>query len=943
MVKQAYSIKQNLDTLPKPKDKDTDEGIRILCEQGLRRIGKSKDQVYLDRLEEELAVIIGKGFSVYFIILWDIMRFCRRENIATGAARGSAGGSLVSYLLEITAIDPIEYGLLFWRFLDPSREEAPDIDLDIADKDRPRVKKYLEERYGADKVASISTFNYFSFKSAFKGACRILAVPFKDANAAVANIETKEDALKSREFVELVRKYPDVLEITRHLEGRISGVGMHAAGVVVTNEPIVNLTSIESRGASGEEFRQKVVALDKKMAENLGLVKIDLLGLKALSVIADCEHMVYENHGRMLNWKQFKTDDKQVFEMLSEGHTLGVFQAEQSASTKLIKDMGVHNFDDLVASNALVRSGAWNAFGPEFVARKKGHKKAKSIHPDADWFLNDTQQLALYQEQTMLICTEVAGLPMKDANAIRKMTARKMDKATLAPYKDKFIEGAVKKVSRAEAEKLWENIETTAEYQFNKCLAHDTKVRIMGVRERGGFETTTTIGELYSLFHSSSDVEFFVLGPKVVRGDKVSGEEWHKITHVTDNGQKPTWRINVDSNQYIDSTADHRHRLAKSWKMAYEIHQNDKIWTVNGKATVYGRRYAGIQQTYDLGIETEHHAFFANGFVTHNSHSVGYSRLSYAMAWLKYHYPAEFMVALLNNEKDQGSISDYLAECKRLRIEVKTPDVNLSDMHYSTKNGKIYMGLSNIKYISDKLAERVINLRPYESYEDLRTKIMAKGSGLSSRVLASLNAVGATEFDDHPIDPENVKNNFYEYLGIPSFDVGMINYEMRQRMTGLLDYDESKVMIVSAIVKNIVSKNGWTRIEIIDGEGSASFFAEPDHGLQKGHKYIMLVAKNSLIDKLDLADFDAEHPLVRYLRGHNTEGFWLIGAKARKTKNGKMIATLVYSQSDTLKSCMVFQSALDMARSVPRGVPIRIATKFLKDGTEFLDRIMSLE
>lgn len=946
IVKQAYTLKEGLETLPKGKfgkTKKTDEEINIairqLCEAGLRRIGKFNDQVYQDRLDEELKVIIGKNFAVYFIILWDMMNFCRHEGIATGAARGSAGGSLVSYLLEITALDPIEDGLLFWRFLDPSREEAPDIDIDIADKDRARVKLYLEEEYGSEFVASISTFNYYSFKSAFKGAARVLALPYSDANDAVRNVETFEDAKLSPAFIKVIREDPAIYKLTKALEGRISGVGMHAAGVVISNVALSEITSLESRGAAGEEFRQKVVGLDKKMAELIGLVKIDLLGLKALSVIDDAEQLIKKNHGRIVNWKNLERNDKLVFDMLSQGHTLGIFQAEQSASTKLIKDMGIHSFTDLVASNALVRSGAWNAFGPEFVARKKGHKKAKSIHPDCDWFLKDTQQLALYQEQTMLMCTELAGMSMQDANAVRKLTARKEDKSTLAPYKDKFIGGASLKISLKEAEKLWENIEITSEYQFNKCLVGNTKVE---VRYRNESEDWTdacmTMEQLYVMWNEGI-FQVQVLGPDKVNERGCEDEQWHTITHVTDQGEKPTVRIWVSSGSYIDSTNDHRHRLSHNWKEAYRIHQGDQIWTRDGKQTVAGRRQLGVQQVYDLGIETEHEAFYANNFVTHNSHSVGYSRVSYAMAWLKYHYPAEFMVALLNNEKDQGSVSDYLAECKRLGIKVETPDVNLSDMHYSTKNNKIYIGLSSIKYISDKLAERIIKQRPYSSYADMRERMMAKGSGLSSRVIASLNAIGASRFDDHPIDPEEIRNNMYEYLGIPSFDQGMINADMRMRMIQLPDYDERGTQMVAAIVKDIVSKNGWTRIEIIDGNGSASFFAEADHGLIKGHKYIMLIANNSLIDAVDLANYNSNHPLVRYLRGHNDTDFWLVGAKARVTKNNKHLATMVYSQMGRLRSCMVFSTKLELARTVPRGSKIRIAIGQMKDGTEFLENI----
>jgi DNA-directed DNA polymerase III PolC len=931
-----YEFKSDLDTLPRPVGKDTDRAVRDICAGAMKRLGFAGKPEYEKRLEEELEVILGKNFSVYFIILWDLMKYCRQEKIVTGFARGSAGGSLVSYLMQITELDPIKYGLLFWRFLDPSREEAPDIDLDIEDKRRAEVKRYLEDKYGIENVASISTFTYYQDKAAVKAACRVLGVKFTESNEAVKDMETIEDYERLASLTEFRAKYPDVGRLALALRGRLSGFGMHPAGVVITDQPITKYIGVESRGVIGEEFRQRVVAADKKTAENIGLVKIDLLGLKALSVISDTVALIDKNHGETIDFKRLKTDDEAVFQMLSDGYTLGVFQAEQSASTKLIKDMGVKSFDDLVASNALVRSGAWNAFGPEFLARKKGHKKVKYPTPESEWFLGETQGLALYQEQSMLICTEIAGMSMGDANAVRKITARKSANAVeqLEPYKAKFMTGAVNQITKAAAEKLWKDIEGTAEYQFNKCLKFDTTV--MYWNRTDGSMGDDSIENVKDWVDRGDDV--WVLGPDLISGEKVEGRTYHKIAAVHDNGVQDCMRIWINERDSISATFMHKHRLAKSWKEAYRIHQNDVIWTVTGKKKVAGRRYDGQFQTYDLELANEPHAFYANGILTHNSHSVGYSRLSYVCAWLKYYYPHEYLVGLLNNEGNVNSITEYFSECKRLGIEVKPPHVNYSEKGFSTKNGKIYLGLSNIKYISDKLSERIIMYRPYADYNDLVEKIMVKGSGLSSRVLGSLNAVGASEFPDHPIDPEEVANNFYEYLGIPSFDSGMVTEKMRERITGLVDYNEKGTQIVLCIVNDITSKNGWTRISVVDGEASASFFADEKHGLSKGHRYLLVLANNSLVDYVDLAEYTSSNPIIRFLQGGMDDHTYIIGAKARTTRNNKRIATVVFSHRSKPYSALVFESNLDIARRVClKGAKVDLALKQTKDGTTYLD------
>ena len=925
-IKQAYSLLKDLETLPAPEGKDLEALFREICKRGMKKRGLTGIPAYEERLEEEIDLILRKKFPVYFIILWDILRYARKEGIPIGHGRGSACGSLVCYAMEITQVDPLEHNLLFWRFLSEWRDGYPDVDTDVADKHRGKLKKYIEDKYGVDHVASVATYIYFSPKSAIKAACRVMCVPFKEANDLVKDIETLEDFRKVK-YKEFHQKYPDVYKISKGLTGRLSGTGYHAAATIISEQILTDLTSVESRKLEGEEFRQAVIALDKNDAEELGFIKYDFLGLKTLSVVDDCVKDVNRNHGRLIDTLQIKNDDDNVFKMISDGYTVGVFQAEASASTKVIKEMGIEDFGDLVASNALVRPGAWKAFGQEYIARKKGYKSVTYPTPASQEYLKDTWGFYLFQEQSMLVCTEIAGLSKEDADKIRKLTAHKEDVSKLAPFKEKFLRGAMQQVSKTVAEKLWNDIELTAEYSFNKCLAEDTTVEVKFGELPNLKVETMTIKRLYAQMRLLGDrVNFYVSGPAYIKNLDVGEKVWHEVKAVHDNGEKPVWRVWTDSETHIDATWNHRHRLSKNWKEAFRIRQGSQIWTDEGKKYVAGNRFAGIVNTYDVELYDEPHAFYANGFLTHNSHSVAYSKLSYITAWLKYYYPAEFMTALLNNEKDQNSISDYLSECKRLGIEVKTPDVNKSGLHYTTTDNVIYMGLSNIKYISDKLAERLINLRPFDSYKDMSGRIMAKGSGLSSRVIDSLNKVGATEFKDHPVDRQACKSHFYEYLGIASFDDGLITSEMRSRITQLSDYEDKGNGIIVAIVQDIVSKNGWIRADLTDGTGKTGVFLQENHGLEKGQKYIMALAGGSLVGSVHLSE-TKPNPMVGYLRGDMDSDTWIVAAKSRVTKTNKPMGTFLFSHRGNLRSCTIFADKMPMAKKFGPGSKVKIAVE----------------
>ena len=958
-VEQAYSFEDGQETLPNfvwfrpdqqskypeysPEDsrwtptqfQGLDEAavLEKLVRQGMDEKGFTGLQEYEDRITHEMNVILGKKFERYFLIIWDIMWYCRRNDIEYGIARGSGASSLVGYCLKITGVDPLKYNLLFERFLDPERDDAPDYDLDIQDTRRGEVKRYLEQKYGTDHVAGIATYGTYSIKSAFKAACRVMDVPFKEATRWTEFIFEEKD-IYSPEMDGFFKKYPDVMSITEELLGKVSNTGRHAAGVVVADKPLTEYVSIETRKIPNEDGREAVVAADKDMTEQIGLIKIDLLGLKALTIVSDAVENIKQSRGKLIDWKALEEDDARVYKMLSDGHTQMVFQAEESASTNLILDMKVTNFDELVTSNALVRSGAYNEFGPDYIAVKKGHKRPKYVTEDSKEFLSDTLSFPVFQEQSMLICQKIAGMTSGESNQIRRLTAKKKDKSTLAPFKSKFIEGCISRnISNKEAEKMWSGIETTAEYQFNKCLVGDTTIeeKTHGV---------ITIDQAVTLM-GEGDV-LYVKGPDSINRENVGEHTWHKVTEIIESGEQETVSIWLDSHREITSSLTHRHRLNNRWKEAHRIHKNDVIWTDEGKVRVAGRKYSGIKKTYDICLESEPHAFYANGFLTHNSHAVSYSKLTYAMAYLKCHYPGEFVAAVLKNETNTGKLSAYFAECNRLGIKINPPDVNKSDIHYTYKDGEVYMGLSAVKFISDKSAEKIIARRPYESYQQFKDIVFEKGSGINTRMAKALDAIGAIRVPGRIYDDKQVKSNYFEYLGIPNFDDTTITENMKRRIMPLEAFTDSDISVVLGVVQEIVSKNGWTRVSVVDETGQGSFFVSRPDEVKKGSRYLMLVDGNSLVDSLDLSNYDSKHPIAKYLNGEMRRDIWVVGGSFRITKANKPMATIVYTYGEELRSFMSVgaENIAKIKRECKRGKKIKLALS--KDG-KWMDNVKSAE
>jgi DNA polymerase-3 subunit alpha len=463
-----YNIQDNLDLLP-VQYQNPDEELKNLALDGLKKKGLENDQQYLDRLDEELKVIQDKNFGPYFLVVRSMIAWAKKENIMVGPGRGSAAGSLLCYALEITDIDPIEHGLLFFRFINPERNDFPDIDTDIQDNRREEVKDYLVRQYR--HVASIATFLEFKGKGVVRDISRVLMIPLTDVNKVLKLVDDWDDYCSSKQSAWFREKYPEVEKYGEQLRGRIRGTGIHAAGVVTSKEPIFKFAPLETRTAPGTKERIPVVAVDMTEAERIGLIKIDALGLKTLSVIQDTLQIIKDRNKKTIDLKKINMEEPAIYDMLSSGHTKGVFQCEATPYTNLLVKMGVKNFAELAASNALVRPGAMNTIGKDYIARKKGKQNIEYHHQKMRSFTEETYGCVLYQEQVMLACTELGGMTMTEADKVRKIIGKKKDAKEFDQFKEKFVTGASQHISPNLAEGLWTDFEAHAGYSFNKSHA----------------------------------------------------------------------------------------------------------------------------------------------------------------------------------------------------------------------------------------------------------------------------------------------------------------------------------------------------------------------------------------------------------------------------------------------------------------------------------------
>jgi DNA polymerase-3 subunit alpha len=451
------------------------EGLEQRFEELRRRnpeaLAKHGEEVYRERLRYEIGVIRRMGFPGYFLIVWDFIRHARENGIPVGPGRGSAAGSLVSYALRITDIDPLQYDLLFERFLNPDRVSMPDIDTDICQRRRGEVLQYVGEKYGRDRVSQIITFGTLAAKGVLRDVGRVLGLPYAAVDRVAKLLPEMEKSLgEAAKTVESLaaemRKDPqirEVVEIGSRLEGLSRHASVHAAGVVITPGPIDELVPLYKTNKD-----EVVTQWDMKGVERLGLLKMDFLGLKTVTVVDDTLKIL-RHQGIELDLDAVPLDDPKTFAIFAEGRTSGIFQFESSGMRDMLRRAQPSRFEDLCAFNALYRPGALSVgMVDRFIARKLGRERVVFVFPELEPILRETYGVIAYQEQVMQIAVAIAGFTMAEADVLRKAMGKKKAEV-MAEQKQKFLDGAERKgFARGKAEELWNLIEPFAGYGFNK-------------------------------------------------------------------------------------------------------------------------------------------------------------------------------------------------------------------------------------------------------------------------------------------------------------------------------------------------------------------------------------------------------------------------------------------------------------------------------------------
>jgi len=553
--------------------------LKSLVKDGMESRGFLNKPEYRERIRMEMDLIINCGFVRYFLTLWDIINFANQQAIRVGIGRGSGAGSLCLYVLGITKLDPIEHGLLFERFINPERVSPPDVDIDFDYYRRDEIFDYITRKYGADYCCKIGTYNTFKAKAAIRYAAKALDIgkdweSYQAAKKRHPNTKiemtrksldladfiakqipegpgvTIESALKEEDaFRHAMLKYPELLDTTQHVVNTVSSAGVHPAGIIICKDPIVEHIPLrDSKGAICSQFTMEEV-------EELGLLKFDMLALKTLTVVDDTVRMVKARYGTEIEVDDLKPNDPKVFALFNGGYrnkdNRGIFQFEAHGISKLLKDIRVDSFNDLVVCNALYRPGPLGAGVHQLYSDyKHGKKKIEYLHPKMGEVLDETYGIMVFQENIMKVVQVLAGFTLGQADWLRKVVGKKKPELIKKENLDTlFIDGCKEHsdIDEKTAKAIFEQIEYFGGYGFNKCLAGDTKVK------------NKIDGKIYNLQELADgsygvDQETPIILDSMVDSKTVEDE----LVEVFETGEKEVFEIELDNGMIVKATMDHK-------------------------------------------------------------------------------------------------------------------------------------------------------------------------------------------------------------------------------------------------------------------------------------------------------------------------------------------------------------------------------------------------
>ena len=778
-----------------PNEKQPIDYLRELCIEGLleryegdsQRIidGELSDEV-MARLNRELSVIEKLNYPTYFLIVWDFVVHARRKGISA-TARGSGVGALVCYALYLSHVCPLRYDLLFERFLDESRTEPPDIDIDFEKERRGEVIEYVKQRYGNENVCQIGTFGTLAARAAIKDTGRALGIPLARVNQITEMVPdelkiTIAKALKkSADLEQTYQNDPEIrelLDLAMKIEGLARNVGTHAAAVVIADKPLseyVPLTRVPGK-------QDVITQWPMGDVEAAGLLKMDFLGLRNLTMLSRSVQLIKQTTGKDVDPLKFPLDDRETYALLQRGETKGVFQLESGGIRDLLTRMKPDCFHDIIATAALYRPGPLEGgMVDDYVNIKHGRQTPEYKHPVLKEILEETNSVMVYQEQVMRILNRLGGVPLAKAYTCIKAISKKKE-ALINQNHDIFLKGAVENgLAQKDAEEIWNLIVKFAGYGFNKCVVGSTRI----VHAETGEETT-----IEDLFQTKREFKIHALNEsqRIVK---------RNVNDVVWNGIQQTYTVVTRSGRKLTATGNHPLRTFDAWTNIDDLSVGDKIavartlpvdrtiefkehevitlggatgdlipigvrksvaqervanrltWrnletqsgvsvrelcrtgesakrgfqrsTINRLADFFSSSElaqhsnsdvywddivsiepAGEADVYDLEVECDHN-FVANGLIVHNSHSTAYALVAFQTAYLKAHYPVEFMASLLSSDIDgrnfkrKDSLVEHMEDCDRMGIEVVAPCVNHSEADFSVAEGRIHFALSAIK------------------------------------------------------------------------------------------------------------------------------------------------------------------------------------------------------------------------------------------------------
>ena len=558
----------HLPHFPLPKEIKDDDYLRSICQENLKSRYPKAGNTVVERLNYELDVIKKTGFASYFLIIWDLVKFAKESHIPVGPGRGSAAGSIVSYILHITDVDPLSYDLLFERFLNPARISMPDIDIDFCYEKRGQVLEYVAKKYGKDNVAQIITFGTMLARAVIRDVGRVMAFSYAEVDkiakmipyGAGQHIDLRKALSVNSELADIYdsdNKVKRLIDVAMQLEGLSRHASTHAAGVVISDKPLIDRVPLV-RGADGEA----VTGFDMGSLEKTGLLKMDFLGLKTLTVIDEAVKIIKRTKEVDLDITTIPLNDRRTFSLLAKGDTIGVFQLESRGMRDILKKINATKFEDLIAVLALYRPGPLGSgMVDDFINRKQGKKSISYIHPKLESILKKTYGIILYQEQIMQIVAKLAGFDMARADLLRKSIGKKIPEI-MEEQRHLFLDGCGKNnIAANTANQIFDLIDYFSGYGFNKCVTGDTDI------------VDAETGEIVKIreIYENRSVNFTLGCNDELKIKKL------RIANIVKNGIKPVWKLKTSLGKEIEATANHPFLMMDGWKKLEDIKKGERI------------------------------------------------------------------------------------------------------------------------------------------------------------------------------------------------------------------------------------------------------------------------------------------------------------------------------------------------------------------------------